>query len=82
MFRGFIVRYFYRIHYVKPHTRIIDVNYTLKISLKVQGFLSDVDLTAPITIGTIAQSDEQEMKFTSINYPNPTDDTNICDDKE
>lgn len=67
---------------VLPHTSTISVNYSLKISLKAQGILNDIDLTVPITIGTIPKSDGQGTQLTTITYPNPIDNTNICDDNE
>ena len=53
----------------------------LKVSMKVQGILADVDLVVPMFIGTIPQSEGNGNPVT-ITYPNPADDTNICDDRE
>jgi hypothetical protein len=63
-------------------TYTVTVSYTFKITIKVEGILSDINITAPIMIGTIPHHAEQENQLSHITYPRPTDDTNICDDNE
>jgi hypothetical protein len=60
----------------------INISYTLKIDLKVEGILTNISVSVPITIGTIRHLVGQDDQLPRITYPNPTDDTNICDDLE
>lgn len=68
--------------YSFPYTRVISLNYSLKINVNARDILHNVVLSLPIMIGTIPTLDERSTKLANINRPNPTDDTNICDDRE
>jgi hypothetical protein len=58
----------------------ISINYTLKIDLIVEGILTNINATIPII--TEIQFIGEYNQLPLITYPNPTDDTNICDDRE
>jgi hypothetical protein len=60
----------------------INITYAFKIELKVEGILTNINATVPILIGTIPHLDGRDNQLPLITYPNPTDDTNICDDRE
>ena len=74
--------YSFDVHGILDHARrSINIIYSLNTEMKVEGVLTNVNASVPIIIGTIPRRDEQnQLPVTT--YPNPTDDTNISDDKE
>lgn len=68
--------------YVLPYNLEFAVIYTLQISVNVEGLLRSASVKQPIYIGTIAQTAGKDPCLEITTHPNPTDDTNICDDRE